>query len=164
LSIKGLGFFVRNVYCWDSIYICTSASDSRNDYRNPTPLIFSELRQNFQTFSYSDYRDCLSYIYITQDSVRVTDRIRLGTIPPLPITQCAKSHLRADSCRPHKQRASDYVLGIFKLFSKYLTIGNGITAKPDNVLSNRIDCRHISNTTSAVTECIGAMCGVSSEW
>jgi len=55
----------------------------------------------------------------------VTDRIRLGTIPLIPITQCAKSHQWADSQTPHKQRASDHVLGIFKLFSKYLTIGNG---------------------------------------
>lgn len=144
--------------CWDSIYIRTSASDSRNDSRNPTPLILSELDQNFQTFSHSDYRYCLSYIYITRDSFRPTDQIRLGTIPPIPITQCAKSHPWADSQTTRKHRASDYVLGFFKLFSKYLTNGNG------NEFVTSASSLHTSNTTSAVTECIGAMCGVSSEW
>ena len=121
--------FARNMECWDSIYIRTSASDFRNDSRNPTPLIFSELRQNFQPFSYSDYRDYLSYIYITHAALCI--ELPLQTYsdseqsPPIPIPPCAKSHSWADSCRPHKQRASDYVLGFFKLFSKYLTIGNG---------------------------------------
>ena len=48
-----------------------------------------------------------------------------GTITPQPFTNVRQHPSWADSPQTTKQRPSDYRLGIFKRFTKYLTIGNG---------------------------------------